>query len=195
MSVFKVKLNNVGQGRLDIDPTTGLPVATSAQRTIYVAGPGRKYRKLKDGETFTDNNYWKQFAAEVAGYEAAFIEVVSDDGSVYSDIAEENVFAIGSGETPIDLTTGYTADNTFDFVDTYGGPAIFLQVTNNSANGSGYTVTGEINGDTNVVFTIAEGETQVFNTGDLRITQLRLKGSNASATASYVGSVRSIATS
>jgi hypothetical protein len=187
MSVFKVKLANVGQGRLDIDPTTGVPFEVSHQRSIYVAGPGRKYRKLKDGETFTDNNYWKQFTAEVAGYEAAFIEVVSDDGSVYSDIPEENTFAIGK---TFDLDTTFTDDNIVDFVDTYGGPARFLQVTNTS--GSSYTVTGEVNGDTNVVFTLAQGETQVFNTGDIMITLLKLKGSNVAATASMIGSVRSV---
>lgn len=190
MSVFKVKLANVGQGLLDIDPSTGLPFTTSSQRSIYVAGPGRKYRKLMDGETFTDNNYWKQFAADVAGYEAAFIEVVSDDGSVYSDIPEENTFAIGDTLT---MATVYNDDNTIDFVDTYGGPAIFLQVTNN--DGGSIVVTGELNGDTNVIFTIGAGETQVFNTGDLRITQLRLKSASGTPTVTYVGSVRSIATS
>jgi hypothetical protein len=189
MSVFKVKLNNVGQGRLDIDPSTGLPIATSKQRSIYVAGPNRKYRKLMDGETFTDNNYWKQFAVDVAGYEAAFIEVVSDDGSVYSDIAEENVFAIGDSFT---LATTYNSNNTVDFVDTYGGPATFLQITNTDGS---IAITGEINGDTNVVFTLAAGETQVFNTGDLRITQLRLKSASGTPVATILGSVRSIATS
>jgi hypothetical protein len=186
MSVFKVKLNNVGQGLMDLDPSAGGQFGTSKQRSIYVAGPGRKYRKLRDGETFTDNNYWKQFTAEVAGYEAAFIEVVSDDGSVYSDIAEENTFVVG--EDAFDLTTSFAA-NVVDFVDTYGGPATFLQVTNTS--GSTYIVTGEINGDANVIFTLAQGETQVFNTGDIRITMLRLKGDNAAATASMIASVRS----
>lgn len=192
MSVFKVKLNNVGQGRLDIDPTTGIPIATSHQRTIYVAGPGRKYRKLRDGETFTDNNYWKQFTATVAGYEAAFIEVVSDDGSVFSDIESENTFAIG--HTFTNLAQTYDGTGNIDFVDTYGGPATFLQVTNTT--GTSVPIIGEINGDTNVIFTLANGETQVFNTGDLRITLLRLKGVGAStADAQVIGSVRSLATS
>jgi hypothetical protein len=191
MSVFKVKLNNVGQGRLDIDPTTGVPFATSNQRSIYVAGPGRKYRKLRDGETFTDNNYWKQFTAEIAGYEAAFIEVVSDDGSVYSDIPEENTFAIG--HTFTNLSTSFS-DNVIDFVDTYGGPATFLQVTNTT--GSTRSIQGEVNGDTNVIFTLADGETQVFNTGDVRITMLRLKGvGGTDGDAQVIGSVRSLSQS
>jgi hypothetical protein len=189
MSVFKVKLNNVGQGLLDIDPTTGVPFTTSNQRSIYVAGPGRKYRKLRDGETFTDNNYWKQFTAEVIGQEAAFIEVVSDDGSVYSNIPAENTFAVGGTYS---LSTSYTPANTIDFVDTYGGPALFLQVTN-TGNTNG--LVGELNGDTNVIFTLAAGETQVFNSGDLSITMLRLKSAANTTTASILGSVRSIAKS
>ena len=87
MSVFKVKLNNTKQGLLDQNPLTGSQFAASVQRTIYVAGPGRTYRKLKDGDQFTDCNYWKRFTSTIVGDEAAFIEVVTDDGSVYSYIS------------------------------------------------------------------------------------------------------------
>ena len=68
MSVFKVKLQNVDQGLMDLDPSThplssgsaatygqlGSPEDISLQRQIFVAGPNRTYRLLKDGETFTD---------------------------------------------------------------------------------------------------------------------------------------------
>ena len=90
MSVFRVKLNNAAQGALDINPSTLLEFNTSIQRTIYVTGPKRIYRKLLDGETFTDCNYWKKFAYPQVPYDQAFIEVVSDDGSIYSEIEEEN---------------------------------------------------------------------------------------------------------
>ena len=127
MSVFRVKLQNVKQGLMDLDPSThplamgsgnqpatygmnGEPMgqewpnseAQSRQRQMFVAGPGRTYRLLKDGDTFTDNNYWKRFAFPQVGREFAFIEVVTDDGSVYSDVPEENTFAAGQAET---LTT------------------------------------------------------------------------------------------
>ena len=198
MSVFRVRLNNIDQGQLDLDPSTnssttygqvGVAFGThnsasgdySKQRQVYVMGPKKINRLLVDGATFTDCNYWKRFAYPQTTREFAFIEVVTDDGSVYSDIASENTFAVGGSYT---LAAGYTDANTIDFVTTHGGPAKFLQI-----QASGATVTAELNGDTDVVFTIASGSTQVFNTGDLAITQIRMKGSGATAT--IVGSVAS----
>ena len=198
MSVFKVKLNNIGQGRLDLDPSThplaagqaatygqlGSQFGVSKQRQIWVAGPNRRYRLLKDGDTFTDCNYWKQFTADVVGYEKAFIETVDDDGSVYSSVAEENVFTKGATET---LSTSFS-DTEIDFVTTYGGPARFLSVQNLD---NSIKITGELNGDTNVTFVIAAGETMMFNQGDMVITMLRLKSASATPQASWIASIKS----
>ncbi len=106
MSVFRVKLNNVDQGRLDLDPSThsagagygqlGDAFGVSKQRQVYVMGPKKINRLLSDGETFSDCNYWKRFAYPQVSYEQAIVEVVSDDGSVYSDVEEENTFVVGS---------------------------------------------------------------------------------------------------
>lgn len=199
MSVFKVQLQNVKQGLMDLDPSThpavqgnaatygqlGDPEDISLQRQIFVAGPNRTYRLLKDGETFTDCNYWKRFAYPTVGQEFSFINVITDDGSVYSDIPSENTFAAGADGT---LSTDYT-DTVVDFVTTYGGAARFLQVQNLDTTAA--VVNGELNGDTNVTFQLAAGETQIFNQGDLAITALRLKTDNAGSPYSWLASVRS----
>jgi hypothetical protein len=197
MSVFKVKLNNSLQGRLDVNPTTdmsenfgivGNPFPTSIQRQIYVAGPNNVHRLLKDGETFTDCNYWKKFTAEVVGEEYAFIEVVTDDGSIYSDVPAENVYSVGGSLT---LTTSYD-DSVVDFVVDHGGPARFLMVQNLDEE---IVINGELNGDSNVIFAVGAGETMMFNQGDLIITTLRLKGASGNPNVSYIASVRSICNS
>jgi hypothetical protein len=197
MSVFKVKLNNSLQGRLDVNPMTdtsenfgivGDPFPTSIQRQIYVAGPNNVHRLLKDGETFTDCNYWKKFTAEVVGDEYAFIEVVTDDGSIYSDVAAENVYSVGGSLT---LTTNYS-DSIVDFVVDHGGPARFLMVQNLD---EAIVINGELNGDSNVIFAVGAGETMMFNQGDLIITTLRLKGASGNPNISYIASVRSICNS
>lgn len=200
MSLFRVKLQNNVQGRLDMDPTShplaagqnaiygdlGDPMATSKQRQIFVAGPLRRYRLLKDGDTFTDCNYWKQFdVAYGCDASRSFIETITDDGSVWSDVASENSYGVGATET---LTTDY-ADTVVDFVLTYGAPANFLQVQNLDAS---LKISGELNGDTNLTFTLAAGATQVFNVGDLAITKLRLKGASGTPQASYLASLRSV---
>jgi len=199
MSVFTVKLQNNAQGLLDIDPSThplatgsaatygrlGTPFSTSKQRQIWVAGPNRRYRLLRDGDTFTDCNYWKQFAYPQCPLERAFIQVTTDDGSVYSDNPDENTFVKGATVT---LSTSF-ADTVIDFVTTYGGPAKFLSVQNLA--GSSINITGELNGDTNVTFTIAQGETMMFNQGDMVITYLRLKAASSTPSASWIASIKS----
>lgn len=198
MSVFRVKLQNVKQGLLDMDPSTyaagaaygqlGTAFTQSKQRQIFVAGPKRTYRLLKDGDQFTDCNYWKRFAYPQVAQEFAFVEVVTDDGSVYSDVEAENTFAKGGTPT---LTANF-ADTVIDFVATYGGAAQMLMVQNLDGT---HHVQGELNGDTNVTFTLNETETQIFNSGDLAITKLRLKGVSGTPQATWLASIRSVPTS
>lgn len=186
MSVFKVKLKNGSQGNLDINlnPEGNDGSATSIQRQIYVAGPNHQNRLLKDGEIFTDCNYWKRFTAEVVGDEYAFIEVISDDGSIYSDIPSENIFSVGG---TVMVTTDF-ADTVIDFVEDHGGPARFLMLQNLDES---ISITGELNGDTNITFAVGAGETMMFNQGDLFITSLRIKSASGTPSVSYIGSVKS----
>jgi hypothetical protein len=193
MSVFRVKLNNNVQGRLDLNAATdnsesfgevGDTFTVSKQRQIYVTGPNGKYRLLSDGDTFTDCNYWKKFTTEVMGEEFAFIEVLSDDGSIYSDIPEENTFSVGQTLT---LTTNY-ADNVVDFVTDHGAPARFLMIQNLDES---IAIFGELNGDTNITFAVGAGETMMFNQGDMVITSIRLKSTSGTPDVSFIASIKS----
>ena len=177
MSVFRVKLQHTGhQGQMDLDPSTstavsagqglGSPMSPSIQRTIYVAGPGRTYRKLMDGDTFTDCNYWKRFAYPQVSADAAFIEVVTDDGSVYSDVASENTFP-KVYDLIIAAGTDFE-DNVVDILGDTGGHAVFVQISNQGSA----AVRVRINGTADAVFDLGSSETQVFNSGDLSVTKL-----------------------
>jgi hypothetical protein len=181
MSVFRVKLQMLPQqGYLDIDPTTGLPFETSIQRTMYVAGPRRIYRKLADGETFTDCNYWKRFAVPQVSADIAFIEVVTDDGSIYSDVEEENTYPRTYSVTV--LSTDTFDDNFIDILGDLGGAATFVQLTNQGTSSPDEDVTIELNGSADATFTLAAGDTQVFNGGDLAITALAFDGGASDST-------------
>jgi hypothetical protein len=168
MSVFRVKLNNTQQGVLDLNPATTAVFATSIQRTVYVTGPKKRYRNLTDGETFTDCNYWKKFAYPQASYDQAFIEVVTDDGSIYSEIEEENnypsVYTISVNDG-----TAFAA-NEADIIGDYGSPANFVQI--NSTDASGGDIRVKLNGLAGAIFDLKAGDTQVFNYGDLAVTKL-----------------------
>lgn len=169
MSVFKVKLNQGDQGNLDINPATGLEFTTSVQRTMYVAGPNGKIREIVDGTTFTDCNYWKRFAVPAVSSDTAFIEVLTDDGSVYSDIASENTYPVVTTVTV--HADEVFADNVIDIAGDTGSYATFVQMTN-SGNSSTGDLLVKLNGSSSAVMQLGGGTTQVFNAGDLAITQL-----------------------
>ena len=177
MSVFRVKLNQGNQGTLDSS-------TTSVQRTMYVQGPNRIYRKLNDGDTFTDSNYWKRFAYPQVALDDAFIEVTSDDGSVYSDVASENVFPVtwlpGAAEDGILVATDTYDDDgmSLDILATYGGPAVFCQISNSDSTHNCHV---RLNGSTDAVITLSHGETQVFNSGDLAISKIEFDNSASGA--------------
>lgn len=200
MSVFRVTLQDPtanavsGVGNLDVDMVTGLPVATSIQKTIYVAGPNRIYRKLKDGDTFTDSNYWKQFATSDNPLGFAFLTVVTDDGSVYSPIASENTFP---RTYTVTVAAGSTyAANVIDIVGDNGGPAVFCQINNQT---SSKTVRVKLNGSTDSIFDLAGNESQIFNAGELSVTRIEFdysaSGASGNITMEVVLSILSRSTS
>jgi len=157
MSVFQVKLNSI-------------------QRTLYVAGPDRVTREFKDGDTFTDCNYWKRFAYPQLPLEEAFIEVISDDGSIYSDVKEENNFA-RVYTTSVDNETNYE-DNVINIYGDNGAAAQFVQI-HNSGDGD---VKIRINGSTNAILDLTSGSTQSFNQGELSVTMLEFQNQSGTDT-------------
>lgn len=175
MSKFKVKIQNNLQNQ-----------EASLQQTIYVAGPKGVRRSLKDGEIFEDCNYWKKFSFPTVPLEESFIEVLEDDGTIYSDIEEENIF-------PRVYTNVIEAGSSFEenkiniFEDNFGY-AKFVQL--NSFEGSG-DIKVRINGTDEAIFNLDSGNTQQFNYGDIIITKLEFKNEgNTSATIQTILSVK-----
>lgn len=200
MSVFRVKLANAVQGQLEVNPVTGLPFTTSVSRTINVTGPRRIQRQLKDGETFTDSNYWKRFAYPQVSLADAFIEVVTDDGSVYSDVESENVYPViwtpGTNGLIASNKTYTDTNMSLDIVATYGGPAVFVQIQNTDSSNA---VKVKLNGSTSAILTLQANSTQIFNSGDLVISKIEFDNSfSGAAQVDYVEvllSVKSVSNS
>lgn len=190
MSVFTVKLQQGQQGRLDKNPVTGLPFETSVQRTIFVAGPNRTIRILKDGDTFTDCNYWKKFAYPQVPLDQAFIVVTSDDGSVYSEFAEENVYP-KVYNIEADFGSSF-ADNVADIAGDTSSYAVYVQITNPSSG----DIQVRLNGS--ATFTLEGSSTQIFNNGDMAISKIEIdntESGNSNKTIQIVTSIRSICNS
>lgn len=192
MSVFKVNLNNIDQGRLDVNPLTGEQMQPSIQRTLWATGPNRIYRKLKDGEEFTDCNYWKQFAYPQVPLSEAFIEVVTDDGSIYSSNPEENTFPFA--QTVTVLTTDTFETNYIDVLGTYNSYAVFTQIENLGTT-SNQDIDVQLNGLSSAEFGLANGAVQTFNRNDLTITRIAFEGGSANTTVQLIMSVQSVCNS
>lgn len=190
MSVFQVQINNSKQGLLDINPATGTQEDPSIQRTIYVAGPNKINRELKDGDTFTDCNYWKRFAYPQVPLEQAIVSVVADDGSIYSNVESENTF-------PAVYTTNCAdgssyAANLIDILGDTGSYAVFTQLKNTSSG----NVSVKLNGLSSAVFTLEGNSTQIFNNGDLTLTSIAFANSSGGAvTVETILSVKSVCNS
>jgi len=172
MSVFKVKLNQGVQGDLDVNPATGAEFTTSVQRTMYVAGPNGKIREIVDGTTFTDCNYWKQFAVPADSVNDAFIEVLTDDGSVYSSVASENTYPVVANVTLNSGKTLTSSGSVLDIAGSTGNFASFMQLTNAGAVASGNNAIVQLNGSSGAIFVLEAGSTQVFNGGDVSISRV-----------------------
>lgn len=166
MSIFRVKLHNSRQGLLDIHDN---------QRTAYIMGPNRINRKLKDGEVFVDSNYWKRFTYPNVPLEEAFIEIIEDDGTIWSDKIENNTYP---KVYDINALAGSSfATNKADIAGEVGSYALFAQITNKSTEQS---VKVRLNRLNTAIIDIPAGATQTFNPGELAIGILEVDNSEGS---------------
>jgi len=137
MSVFQVKLNqtNLFQGNQPSSQARFLDQSlisgSSIQRSFYAMGPNKTSRKLADGATFVDVNYWKRFAFPTLPVDQAFIVVISDDGSPWYEDSINNSFDKIYTPTINDNTQGenpsgshYSSSNFIDVIGDNGSPAI-----------------------------------------------------------------------
>ena len=200
MSVFQVDLHN-GNIYSPVDPGCygqGLPAGSNTPRTIYCPGPNKTNRILEDGAIFTDCNYWKQFAYPNLPLNEAFINVISDDGSIYEagQVTSAPIvynLTVGTGTT----YTTFTSRSGNNIVGNYapilsdnnGSAANFIQITNTQA--SGY-ISVRVNGNNNAIFQLQHGATQTFNPGDMSVTLLEFDNSVSgypTASVQIIGSV------
>lgn len=155
MSKFRVKLTNGKQGLLDIYDN---------QRSAYIMGPNKVNRKLKDGEVFVDSNYWKRFAYPQVSLEEAFIEVLEDDGTIYSDDVSDNTYPRVYNITAAPGSS--FSQNKAEIAKDSGSFALFAQISNKSSTEA---VKIRLNGLDSAVLDLDAGSTQTFNPGELTI--------------------------
>lgn len=186
MSVFTVQLNNNQQGLMDLNPATGAQMSPSLQRTMWVTGPNRTYRELFDGATFTDCNYWKKFCYPQVPLDQAILVCTTDDGSVYSDVPEENTFPRVYDNTVVGASV--YASNVIDVIGDNGAPAVSASIENTSSQG----IKVKMNGLATAIFDLAANETKSFNLGDAVISRLEFNNTASGATTATVQTILTI---
>jgi hypothetical protein len=183
MSKFRVKLTNSKQGLLDIYDN---------QRSAYIMGPNKVNRKLRDGEIFFDSNYWKRFAYPQVPLEEAFIEIIEDDGTIYSDVISDNTYP-RVYNIIAEPGSGFS-ENKADIAKDSRSFALFAQISNKSNTEN---VKIRLNGLDSAIIDLDAGSTQTFNPGDLTIGLIEianLEGEN-SVSVQIVVSIRVTSTS
>jgi hypothetical protein len=198
MSVFRVNLTNKfggsplnpgqgqanaktgGQGNMDEIAQAGTSSTTySIQRTMFAMGPNKVNRKLNDGDTFTDCNFWKRYSTSVLPADSAFITVVTDDGAPYID------GQVSSFPRMYSVTVGagsLYAANTVDIVSDNGGPAVFAQITNNG----GQSILVKLNGLSTATFTLTAGSTQSYTPGEFLISSIAFQDPGGGASSAII---------
>ena len=175
MSLFKVQLNNTVQGKLDINPQTGLQFDPSIQRTAYITSCSGKIMEMADGTQFYGSNYYKQFVASPIGTateETSFLEIIEDDGGVCINNEPYSIPVVSSVTT---VTTSFVT--AVDYLTNYNGVANFVQITNNGAD----SVNIKLNGSTAAVFSLDKSSTQVFNNGDIQVSAIAFSAASAAS--------------
>lgn len=198
MSTFQVRLKNNDQGVMDVatevvswqpDPLVP-PVLYNAslQRQVYVMGPKKINRLMRDGDIFEDCNYWKKFAPyhpdnNPMGVppEKAIIYILDDDGSVYSDIPGDNVFAWSTTETVNAVDTAVA-----DFGAEFGSYAVSAIIRNDGAENATVTINGTAS------FPLNAGAVQVLNTGDVVIRTIEAETAGLDTEINVFAGVRNV---
>lgn len=185
MSIYRVKLTNVGQGLLD---TVAQSTGTSIQRTARLWGPDNKQHILADGATFEGSAYWKQYVfggAAAPTLDTAMLVVVSDDGTDY--IPGDKTYKVAKGYMNTSVPNGEDFGDSveIDFLTDVGGVATYLQITSN------HDITVRFNGDDNTDLDLTGGVTQIFNEGEIQASTITFNNASGSTcTVDVYGTVR-----
>jgi hypothetical protein len=186
MSVFQVRLNNINQGQLDINPNTvnvstgqGQQMQPSIQRTMFIQGPTGTFLRLRDGDVFTACNYWKRFTPENQGLENSAVVCLVDDGQPYS-----TGVAFSSSLAPYANTIASTDDPVYFGTSDFAAPGSGNSNTGATAQqltivATGGSATVVLNGDVNATFTLASAEMISFAQGEFSVSILEVTSGTA----------------
>lgn len=175
MSVFTVKLQQPMTHAVSDD---SLMNGLSLQRTVSLTGPNGVTRVLRDGESFTDSNYFKRFCYPALPRDKAFLEVTVDDGSTY--VGEDSTYP-KVYNLEVDGGTTYTdAANVANVAADTGSYATSAQIRNLGMQDV------RIKLNDSAILTLPGESVQSVDIGEFAITMIAVDNSDSGATATEV---------
>ena len=168
MSIFQVTLAKV------------VPGTTSAeafgQQSVNLPMPkGQGEKIFKDREVFEGSNYWKKYCVPSMSQEDAFLVIIEDDGTIYSEDDSEN-------NQPFIVTKKVAAGSSYDdegnevdLMKEQGTFATFVLIRNKN---SSQEVNVKINGSKNAILELDGNDEISFDKGDIPISKLNFDNSD-----------------
>jgi len=146
------------------------------QQTVSLPTPQNKgERTFKDREVFEGSNYWKKYCSPSMPQKDAFLIIVEDDGTIYSEDDSEN-------NQPFIVTKKVAAGSSYndegneiDLMKEQGTFATFVLIRNKN---SSQEVNVKINGSKNAILELDGNDEISFDKGDIPISKLNFDNSD-----------------
>ena len=157
-----------------------MPGTTSAeafgQQSVNLPMPqGQGEKIFKDREVFEGSNYWKKYCVPSMSQEDAFLVIIEDDGTIYSEDDSEN-------NQPFIVTKKVAAGSSYDdegnevdLMKEQGTFATFVLIRNKN---SSQEVNVKINGSKNAILELDGNDEISFDKGDIPISKLNFDNSD-----------------
>jgi hypothetical protein len=168
MSTFQVMLARFERGTTSAE--------AFGQQSVSLPTPqGQGDRTFKDREVFEGSNYWKRYCAPSMPQKDAFLVIIEDDGTIYSEEDSENnqPFIVTK---KIAVGSSYDDEgNEIDLMKEQGTFATFVLIRNKN---SSQEVNVKINGSKNAILELDGNDEISFDKGDIPISKLNFDNSD-----------------
>jgi hypothetical protein len=136
---------------------------------------GQGQRTFKDREVFEGSNYWKRYCSPSMPQKDAYLIIIEDDGTIYSEDDSEN-------NQPFIVTKKVAAGSSYDdegneidLMKEQGTFATFVLIRNKN---SSQEINVKINGSKNAILELDGNDEISFDKGDIPISKLNFDNSD-----------------
>jgi len=166
MSTFQVILTKLNRNTISGDAL--------GQRTVNLPTPEGPHKTFKDREIIEGPNYWKRYCSPSMPHGEAFLVILEDDGTIYSDNDSENTYPFIVSKKVAPGSSYEDEGNEINLMKEQGTFATFALIRNKNAS---QEINIKINGSKNAILELDGNDEISFDKGDLPISKLNFDNS------------------